>query len=74
MIDLHTKGGEGAQVPTNRLRDIEAGAWESILVVNYSAMYSHVLSLPMTELTTIFHAAVADLRAFAFAERGNGQD
>ena len=45
------------RVPTNRLRDIEAGARESISVINYSAT--------MTELMTLFHAAITDLRAFA---------
>ena len=54
-----------ARVPTNRLREIESGAQESVSVINYSATYSHVLTPMMADLIECFQSTIIDLCAFA---------
>ena len=54
-----------ARVPITGLCKIEAGAWESVSVINYAGTYSHVLTQAMGELHTILQSALNDSRAFA---------
>ena len=54
-----------SRVPIARLRELEAGARESISVINYAATYSHAITHAMGELHQIILASLADNRAFA---------
>ena len=54
-----------SRIPVARLCELEAGARESIAVINYAATYSHAITHAMGELHTVLQASLADNRAFA---------
>ena len=54
-----------SRIPIARLRELEAGARESISVINYATTYSHTITHAMGELHNILHASLADNRAIA---------
>ena len=60
-----SRGLSHSRTSTRGFRFLEAGARESIAVINYAATYSHAITHAMGELHTVLQACLADNRAFA---------